>query len=244
MVYFRGKKGEGGVSKVELGLGPIKITKRRPNIGDVTNEVKNVKRSVRKMQNAEELKYLDTYLNAGAMTTTPTLTLLNGMTLGDTVNQRDANQITPTSIQFRAYLVADPTYYDTDIMWRHIILWDSQANGAAPTAGDILDTAVINAYVLAPYKREYQKRYKIIYDKVGVLKPRVVDLANAANQYVSDVSISKKKRQLNRIVKYRNAQNSGTIVDIGSNSLYSFWVSSVANGFTAFCGYRMYFKDD
>lgn len=243
MVYY--ESGQGKNKKkygVSVGVGPVKITGMRPSL---RNQVKNVSKSVKEIQAKEELKYVDTFLNGSALTSTATLTLLNGMTLGDDVSNRDGNSIAPTSIQCRYLLSGVATSTNSDIVARHMILWDSQANGAAPSAGDILDGATIATSILSPYKRQYQKRFKILYDKVHVLRPQMVDPANATTEILVPVVYKKVKRSLSRVTNFRNAQNTGTITDIATNSLYSLWVTNAATALaTVSAGYRMYFKDN
>ena len=146
MVYFgTGKggvgKGPGGISKISVGAGPFKITSNKPSL---RKQVINVKKSVKEIRNKEELKYLDTFMNGTAITTAGVLILLNGMTLGDTVSNRQGDSITPTSIQCRFTGQASATI-DEEAFVRHIVFWDSQPNGAAPSVGDVLDGATITS---------------------------------------------------------------------------------------------------
>jgi len=50
---------------------------------------------------------------------------------------------------------------------RIIVFWDQQANAAAPTVTDLLDTTAGSA-IIAPYNDDYQKRFKVIYDRTLV----------------------------------------------------------------------------
>lgn len=231
-----------------VGMGPFKITSAKPNL---SRQVASVKKSVKEIQKNEELKYKDVFLNGQALTSTATLTLLNGMQLGDDVSNRTGNQISPTSIQFRCAVRNDVDRVSAGTVFRHIIFWDSQANGAAPTSGDLLDAAVTTQLTIAPYKREYQKRFKVVYDKAFTINPNFATIQDSGDTPAAPTAVFensvyyKKKRSLSRITKYRNAQNAGTIADIASNSLYSLWVSQAAtDGGSVDCGYRMYFKDD
>lgn len=227
---------------VSIGAGPIKITSSKPSL---RKQVMNVKKSVKELKAKDELKYLDTFINGTGMTSTSTLNLLNGMTLGDDVSNREGNEISPTSIQCKFNLQQVATAVNSDHVIRQIVFWDSQSNGAAPSAGDLLDLATITAPTIAPYKRQYQKRFKIIYDKVFVLHPGTVDPTAATTQILAPTVHSGFKRALGRVVKFRNAQNAGTVADIASNSLYSLWVTNSASAnVTVTAGYRMYFKDD
>lgn len=244
MVYY--KTGKGAKRKkigVTIGAGPVKITSANPSL---RRQVMNVKKSVKELQNKDELKYLDTFINATAMSSTSTLTLLNGMTLGDDVSNREGNEISPTSIQCKYNLLQSGLAVGQGLICRHIVFWDSQTNGAAPSAGDLLDLATITLPTIAPYKRQYQKRFKVIHDKTHTFSVGSVDPTSPTTQIVSPSYHGHFKRALSRVVKYRNAQNAGTVVDIASNSLYSLWVtnSSAGNNVVVTAGYRMYFKDD
>lgn len=217
-----------------------RIVSQKPSL---TKQVRSVKKTIRRIQNEEELKYKDTYLNGTSLSATPVVTLLNGLILGDDVSNRQGDDITATSIQFRAFFWQAATTAGSDSLVRHLIIWDSQANGAAPSAGDILDAATITPLVLSPYKRQYQKRFKIVYDNSLVLKPQVVDPANPTTEIVVPYVHKRFKKALHRVVKYRNAQNTGLITDIASNSLYSVLIAS-QSGVAATIGYRLYYKDD
>lgn len=243
MVYYESGAGKNKKKYgVSVGVGPVKITSANPSL---RKQVMNVKKSVKDLKSKDELKYLDTFINGSSLTSTATLTLLNGMTLGDDVSNREGNQISPTSIQCRYVLGGVATSLDQDIVVRHIVFWDSQANGSAPSSGDLLDQATISSITIAPYKRQYQKRFKIVYDKTHVLSPKMADPANATTQILIPLIYKKFKRALGRVVNYRNAQNTGTITDIATNSLYSLFVTNnAAANATVSAGYRMYFKDD
>lgn len=239
MVYYesskKGKKKKYGIS---IGAGPVKITSAQSSL---RKQVMNVKKSVKEITNREELKYKDTFLNNVSITSTATLTLLNGLTLGDDVSNRTGDEISPTSIQCRMLVSQTDTTIQSDTTLRHIVFWDSQPNGSAPSAGDVIDLATITLALLAPYKRQYQKRFKILYDQIVVMKPHMAE-PGSTTQILSPNAYRHFKKSLSRVVKYRNAQNTGTITDIGSNSLYSLLVSN--GGIAVYAGYRMYFKDD
>lgn len=208
----------------------------------VPKQIANVKKSVKKIQSKEELKFVDTPLAAVAIGTTPTLTLLNGVAQGDTALTRDGNDITATSIQFRGFAASDADTISGEVVYRHIVFWDQQANGAAPTAAAVLDNSVITNFVNAPYKRSTQKRFKILVDKTFVLKPQVLSPTNPGTEIIRPLFYCKKKRALSRTVKYNGA--AATIAEIDSNSLYSMWMSSAASSGTVTMGYRFYYKDD
>lgn len=210
---------------------------------------KSLNKKIKKIQSREELKHIDTIQSAVEISTTPVLTLLNGVATGDTDITRDGNDITCTSVQFRLRYVTDSgNLGTTPAMIRTVLLWDLQCNGAAPTAADIFDVSVITAYMNAPYNRTNQKRFKILYDNVVVLNPTVVGAFTVATGVTTAiVPIARylnAKRALSRITKFDAA--TAAVTDIVSNSLYLFQVSSVAAGSEPFVlsGFRVYFKDD
>lgn len=243
-----------GFNKSRISSGFVKNRRGRNRIAMVTeknpslqNQVKNVKKSVKKIQNKEELKYKDVFLNGPAISNVAagTITGLTGLIMGTTQGTRMGEEVRPTSIQFKAFAQQDATNIDTAVLWRHIIFWDGQNNSsflgnAAPQS--LLDTSVITLAVLAPYDKEQQKRFKVVYDKLFITNPQVQDPANQATQICSPIHFTKKKRQLNRTVKY--IANNGTNADITTNALYSVWYTSILNGGNVYCGYRLYYKDD
>lgn len=205
--------------------------------------VKNVEKSVAKIAHAFELKHEDTLFNA-AFDTSGTLTLLNALTQGDSDLTRDGNEVKCTSIQFRARWTADIDSLDASEI-RHIIFWDSQPNGAAPTVAGLLDISVITAATIAPYNRATQMRFKILHDEVVIMNPQVVALtvSGATTQVERMREYTRGKFKLSRITKYNG--NAGTIADIQSNSLYSLVISNLATETPAgLIGYRLYFHDN
>lgn len=241
MVYYSsGKKGKKTKVGGTIGIGPVRITSAQPSL---RKQVMNVKKSVKEIQSKEELKYNDIMLSGAAVTSAGLLTLLNGLTQGDGVSNREGDSISPTSIQCRAAAVQANTSIGADVVWRHIVFWDAQPNGAAPTMGDLLDQAIITQAAYAPYKRQYQKRFKIVYDNMFKTSPNMADPANPTTQITQPLRLIQFKRSLNRVVKYRNAQNTGLVNDLATNSLYSLWVvTGGTHNVTG--GWRMYFKDD
>lgn len=211
-------------------------------------QILNVKKSVRKIQAHEELKYVDTIVGVTGMTTGGVPLLLNGMQQGNAAagpTNRQGDQITATSIQFRLKFDSPAAGVFQPGNIRHLIVWDAQANGASFAVGDLLDAASGANLAYCPYKREYQKRFKIVYDKVTPVSVTAVDPNAGTSIYLSSVHYKKAKRALNRLVKYRNAQNTGTITDIASNSLYGVFIADTVNmGANIVGNYRFYFKDD
>lgn len=230
---------------------PLKVVDASKPV-PVKKEIKNIKRSIRKIHTNIELKYVDVLDSAVAITDAGVLTLLNSLGSGDDQSTRTGDEVTATSIQFRGFFTNDQSHTALSTMApviRHLIIWDSQANGANPTIGStvalpgILDNTVVTDLTLAPYNRNTQKRYKILYDNRVVLNPPGFTTTTTTPFVVPAQRVSfSKKIKLSRIVKYDSIGNG--IADINTNSLFSLVVSNVSSDQpTITCGYRFYFKD-
>lgn len=205
----------------------------------------SLNRRVHKINKIFELKHLDIQASISPATA-GTFQLLNGMAEGDSPILRDGNDMNATSIQWRMRVVGDVDAIAGGFCIRHIIFWDQQANGVAPTLAELLDLSVINTGVIAPYNRNNQKRFKIIEDKSLTLNPNLATTTVVATGVVSTVfslrQMSHGKRQLSRQVKYIG--NGATIASIGTNSLYSVMVSDSNTEVPIVqMGYRYFAKD-
>jgi len=202
----------------------------------------SLNKKVHKINKIFELKHNDT---AASITpaTTGTFQLLNGMAVGDTDVLRDGNDANATSIQWRMRVVGDVDAIAAGWCIRHIIFWDSQANGAAPALADVLDLTTITTGVLAPYNRNNQKRFKIIEDKSFVLNPTLATSGTTPITAVLSLrQMSHGKRSLSRQVKYIGT--GATIASIGTNSLYSVMISDAnTDAPVVQMGYRYFAKD-
>lgn len=184
------------------GKKPRFMRKRNP---PVRREIRNVRKSIKKIQRNVELKYVDVSTNT-ALASNATLVLLNGLAQGDTDETRTGNMIQATSINIRGWVQRTGTT-STSCPFRLLLFWDQQPNGAAPAVTDVLTTN----HVYGLYNRDNQKRFKILYDKVFCIHP----------QYTSQLMFHPIviKRKLSRQVKYKDT-SVGDITDITTNSLY------------------------
>lgn len=212
-----------------------------------TNRTLNQK--IKKIQSREELKHRDTLISQTVDGTGSTLALLNGVPQSagaETDITRVGNDITATSIQWRLRYNNVAAQLGSVTM-RMLVFWDQQPNGAAPTAATLLDGTTVTSLTLAPYHRDYQKRYKILHDSVVTITPQAVQAftpaTGATTALVPQIVYRHAKRQLARTVKYIG--NGATVASIGTNSLYAMWISNVAADLpTVTAGFRLYFKDD
>lgn len=225
------------------------VVKAKPSI---QKQVSSVKKSIRKMQNDEELKYFDVSFNTATADTAGVIQILNGMAGGNTQITRIGNEISCTSIQFRGRIVqnSDAELNATEV--RLAVLWDRQPNGANPTIAGldngILNNVTVTDLLLSPYTYENQDRYRILYDKRFVLNAQQwfdYNIAGATTTLDSVVPMQmdfKKKIKLSRNTKYDNA--AAGITSISSNSLVFIAISNQATTIpTITVGFRLYFKD-
>jgi len=217
---------------------PFRAKKRKPT-------VKSVAKSIKKIQGQQELKHIDFYTSSGfqAIPTTGLITCINTTVNGTTNITRIGDDITATSIQFRGLFQSNELTLNTSTI-RHIVLWDSQPNGALPALADVLDVAVITVPIYAPYNENFQKRFKILYDRVYTITPQVYSsiTAGTIDNVLEVKKYSRLKRKLSRQVKYNG--NTGGIADIETNSLINIFVSDQAtNPPTVEMGHRLYYKD-
>lgn len=219
----------------------VAIRNRRPPI---RREIRNVKKSIKKIRDEEELKHKDISVGFGATANAGTFVLLNPLVQGDTTITRTADEVKFTSVQMRISLQSDdvvgsPGTSSNSV--RYILFWDRQPNGAAPTVATLLDTSVAGNPYFAPYNHDYQARYKILRDRTVDMSPNYGALTIAQNMRRS-ISF---KRRLARITKY--AGNAGTIADIQTNSLYILFIAYSDTDPIAVTGggnSRVYYKDD
>lgn len=105
---------------------------------------------------AGENKFFDVALANYNCDTTGTMTHLDIVTQGDTVNSRDGRKFMPTWVNFRGYIVNGATSVSTDSAV--ILLWDKQPNKALAAVTDFLDSASS----LSQNKRENASRFLVI----------------------------------------------------------------------------------
>lgn len=164
-----------------------------------------------------EFKSVDTTVNISA-DTTGGVQLLNGLARGDDIGSRVGREVVLKSIELRATgRVTDTT--GTDQTQRILVVYDRQANAAAPAIADVLAAA----NVLYPRNLENRRRFKILFDRSYTL--------NASGEAGSQKHM-KWYRRLDHPVVF-NSGNAGTVADITSGSLYAMVLGNNAPGVTA-----------
>lgn len=105
---------------------------------------------------AGEAKYFDVASGTLALNTTGSITQLDSVPTGTTVNSRDGRKFKLTSFQVRGIAAADTT--TTVTQGAMYLVWDRQPNKALAAITDVLDSASSVSFA----KRENSQRFKII----------------------------------------------------------------------------------
>jgi len=155
--------------------------------------------------------------------------LLNGLGPGSDINQRIGRQIMMKSVMvtFQLNVTAGT---GVDQVHRVLIVYDRQANAAAPTTANIISAAGSGYDVIRPKNLENRSRFKILFDRTYYL--------NASGESLSG-RVEKFYRRLAHPTTF-NAGVAGTIADITTGSLYIVCVGNIAVGATA--GQLTYFS--
>jgi len=220
------------------------IRKRVPRISTLNKKIKRI-------EDTRELKYNDTVLSNSNVDDAGNLTLLNGVANGDQQFQRTGAEVQSTSIQIRGYF-SNNSLEIAGTIYRMIIFWDRQCNGAAPllvstsnSTPGLLYATTGGESVNYPFMYETNDRFRVIYDKRFVINPRLVGSTTTGDTDAVGVMrlLFKKKIKLNRRVKYDDINAS--VSDINTNSL---WVAFLSNDTatnlpTVTYNARYYFKD-
>lgn len=124
---------------------------------------------------AGEAKYFDIAAGSLPLNTTGSISHLDIVPTGTTVNSRDGRKFKNTSVQIRGLALADTT--TTATQGAMYLVWDRQPNKALASITDVLDTASSVSFA----KRENVQRFKII------KKWRWVFAGNSATPVASNV---------------------------------------------------------
>lgn len=94
-------------------------------------------RRARPTREMGEGKFLDTVNGAGPITSTGTVSLLDSVPVGDTVNDRDGQRWRDIACHIRGSMISDTTTLLATGKW--ILVWDRQPNKVLATVAEILD---------------------------------------------------------------------------------------------------------
>lgn len=125
--------------------------------------INNLKREVRAIKGSMEKKHYGVNSAALAVSSTPQFIQLNAMGQGDTSSTREGLQISMKKQKLRFFVVRAASGAATATQCRFILYLDQQANGAAPTIGDLLQNG--STYVQTDYLHKGDiPRFKILKD--------------------------------------------------------------------------------
>lgn len=182
-----------------------------------------------RLKGGPERKFIDTAGAVYNVSTTGSITLLNGLTQGTDANKRVGRKITMTSCFIRGYVSSElSTTYTADInaisqLARCIIIYDSETNGATPVITDFLVTATSYEQL----NIDNRDRFTVLMDKQWAIGPMstTATVALASNQTFP----VKKYIKMKHPVIY-NSTNGGTVADINTGALWMVWIGNVAAG--------------
>lgn len=212
---------------------------------------RQLNRKIKKLENNVELKWLDGYSPAITAPKTGQVVPLCSVTQGTAPINRIGDMINATSIKIR-YSILSPSAILDPVRVRVVVFWDKTPAGVSPLliggsiTGSVFDNTVTVQPVFAPINWNYVDRYRIIYDKVITLNPKVVlvtDASGNVTDYCSVMSTHKKKIKLGRHIKYDD--NAPGIASYATNGLFMGILGDVAPGNEPTVEYstRLYFKD-
>lgn len=185
----------------------------------VKRQVKNLKKRVNKIYGLIEKKFLFDNVALANSTSTSTLTLINGIAIGDDYINRSGKSIDIDKIQiqgnFHSSSITDPTteVYEANA-FRVLVVYDRQPNGSAITAAVIFNNV---AYAwMDTYKENAKSRFRILADKRFTSSP----------PDVKKFTISKKYK---KPLRTSYLGTGSAITDIETGSIYVLTVSDSAS---------------
>lgn len=179
-----------------------------------------------------ELKVMDLINASYAIENTGTqLALLNGCAPGSNNFNRIGRKLQLKSLQIHGS-IASTDGTTLDAKFRMAIVYDKQANGAAPTYSDIFTSqdisGVTNSTTSAMVNLNNRDRFEIIRDTFLVLGGKDTTATQSYSGTPTIVPIDMFIALNNRVTIY-NAGTAGTVGDITSGSLYVFFIATQAN---------------
>lgn len=173
-----------------------------------------------------EKKFLDTAISDATAAATMTMYNICIVPQGDTESQRVGRKITVKAIQLRGSLsllgATDVT--NTSCQVRMRIVCDTQTNGAAFTATDLLETDAINSFS----NLANRSRFVVLKDRTFALKAGGACATGAAYAFSEDIVVIDTYKGCNIPIEYDNSATTGAITTVRSNSLWITFQCSTA----------------
>lgn len=184
-----------------------------------------------------ERKAIDVDPTSSQLTTTATVTLLNGVATGTDFTDRIGRKIVMRSLYFRAFI--RPTDNITgDTFARIIIVYDMQSNGAAPAATDVLKSANPAAQV----NLNNRDRFKILFDK-AIAVGKTDNTATQAITNGHNMMAMKKYKRLKHETLFNGTTAAIGSIATGSIYLLAFSDQAAGAGCELYWSSRIRFED-
>lgn len=184
----------------------------------------------------KELKTIDTAGVNSLVTVGGAVVLLNGVAQGSDYTDRIGRKTCMKSFFFKFDIRLASVSTPTGEMARALIVYDSQANGAAPTVANILSTAT----ALSPMNLNNRDRFKVLKDWLIPLEFSVFT-AGALTQGSPMRHIRKTYKKLNLDVIFGGT--GATVASIQTGSIYLLTIGTVGSVATFDYDSRIRFVD-
>lgn len=169
----------------------------------------------------KELNFVDTAISVPNVSTTASISLLNGLAQGTTASTRIGRRIQMKSVEARMYAYPDTT--TLACVTRFAIVLDKQANAAAPAFTDIYDSGTS----VALRNISNKARFWVLWDS-GLI-PIIGNTTTAAQGTEASYKAVEFYKRINIPVQY-NAGTAGTVGDIQTNALYFVAIGDTVSG--------------
>ncbi len=173
-----------------------------------------------------EKKFLDTSISDASVTAALTATNLNIVVQGDGESERIGRKMTIKNIRINTYftLLAATAAASTSETVRCMLVQDTQTNGAAFAAVDLLETDVYNSF----RNLANQTRFKVLWSRQYAFKAGGAAASGAAFVFSEDVKNIKMSKKCNIVIEFDNSATTGAVTTQRSNSLH--WVTLSSTG--------------
>lgn len=192
-----------------------------------------------------EKKFVDYEMTDDAFTTTwsvmedATADCISAVSQGDGESQRDGRTYHIRSLHMKFFVsrasAESATNPPVDMIWRILVVLDKQTNGAQLTATDVMDAGGTDD-VLSFRNLQFTRRFQVLADMKGVLKPQMVN-EGAINLFANGISYSH-PRSFNRTFKTPlKVTTSGTTAVIAAIQDYSIHVIGISTSTSCLLSY-------
>lgn len=182
-----------------------------------------------------ELKTIDISSGPSTFATAGAVLLLNGVATGTDYNTRVGRKILMKALNFKLSCYINSACPNGDII-RCMIVYDSQANGAAPTVANILQTAAWDS----PMNLDNRDRFSVLYDKYRSV-PAYNYAAGAITTGDFNSPMFKVYKTLSHDVNFSGT--GATVASIATGSVYLLTISFNGSGVGYYVNSRTRFVD-